>query len=114
MIKRVIALLLLAATLFSLSVCAFAEEVEFYEDYINVCHNGETGRTKVLVDEKGTIYGGDYWVWYFGHYGVIETDTMLEYYYDGQKTLARYAKRIFINKKNGRISDLRVSGSEFV
>ncbi|MBQ2273631.1 MAG: hypothetical protein II337_09255 [Clostridia bacterium] len=101
MIKRAIALLLLAATLFSLSVCAFADEVEFYEDYINVCHNGETGKTKVLVDDKGTIYGGDYWIWYFGHYKVNETDTMLEYYYAGQENLARYAKRIFVNKKTG-------------
>lgn len=100
MIKKLISVLLLAAMLLCVPVCVSAEP-DYYEDHINVCHNGYTGNTKVLVDDKGTIYGGDYWIWYFGRYKFNETDTTLEYYYVGQEKLAKYAKRIFIDKTTG-------------
>ena len=100
MIKRLVSVLLFAATLLCVPVCVSAEPV-YHEDYINVCHNGVLICDKVLVDDKETIYGSNDWICYYGRYVFNETDTDLEYYYKDQEKLAKYAKRIFIDKTTG-------------
>ena len=103
-IKKWLACLLITVQMFSCVVPITTYAQQYTEMEIRVCCDGYMEYQTILESSSGRKFAPLSWLTYYGSMKMKENKDTYEYYYVGEEKNRSFARRIFVDKKDGDFS----------